>query len=51
LRLSLRQYDRAALAFDKAVALRPLFRMAEQRAKQARTLAARQAEDLEYGHR
>jgi Tfp pilus assembly protein PilF len=51
LRLSLRQYDAAALAFDKAVALRPLFRLAEQRAKQARTLAARAAEELQNGHR
>ncbi len=51
LRLSLRQYDGAALAFDKAVALRPSFRMAEQRAKQARTLAARAAEELEHANR
>jgi tetratricopeptide (TPR) repeat protein len=51
LRLSLRQYDAAALAFDKAVAVRPSFRMAEQRAKQARTLAARAAEELEHVNR
>ena len=51
LRLSLRQYDGAAVAFDQAVALRPSFRMAEQRAKQARTLAAKAAEELEHGNR